>query len=129
MPHLILAGALRGDVVAEKLETQVFHWGRAVLKIDQSWCRADCRAVLVEGVVVEYSRPLHPLLLIKLEADSVHLSLCPLAPVERTPAVQRLLALCAAKLQALGGGPVVATNLSQDLYEDLGLSLELDDSA
>ncbi|MCK5375878.1 MAG: hypothetical protein KAJ97_02275 [Acidobacteria bacterium] len=122
MPHLVLAGGVDLERALGGLETEVWRWGRAVLKRDKVWFRADQAAALVEGVVVEHSRPLHPVALIAPHHGDTVVRLWQVAPVERTPAVQRWLALVAADLRKQGAGPLLATNLTGELLEDLQLS-------
>ena len=122
MPHLVLAGGVDLERALGGHEAEVRRWGRAVLKRDQVWFRADGAAALVEGVVVEHSRPLHPVALIAPHHGDTIVRLWKVAPVERTPAVQRWLALMAADLRKQGAGPLLATNLAGELLEDLQLS-------
>jgi hypothetical protein len=97
----------------------VQRWGTAVLKTEAVWCRVDGRAVLVEGVVVEHSRPLHPVAVISESKGLTSVRLWRLAPIERTPAVQRWLASIAAELCRYGAGPLRTTNIAADLWRDL----------
>jgi hypothetical protein len=76
----------------------------------------------VEGVVVEHSRPLHPVAVISVSRGDTSVRLWHLAPVERTPAVQRWLATIASELRRLGSGPLKSTNISDDVWGDLDLS-------
>jgi hypothetical protein len=121
MPHLILSGAMDLERVTSNLGGEIHRWGPAVLKTEASWRRADGLAVLVEGVVVEHSRPLHPVAVISLNHGDTSVRLWQLAPVERTPAVQRWLASIAGELRRLGSGPLKTTNISDELWQDLGL--------
>jgi hypothetical protein len=121
MPHLVLAGCRSAAELMAHLEPVVRRWGRAVLKTESCWLRADGRALLVAGVVVELGRPLHPVALVDCRGSTTVLGLWRLAPVERTPAVQRWLALLAADLCSWGVGPLASTNLSPDLWSDLAL--------
>jgi len=123
MPHLNLAGWRPLDGIVEAFEPSVDRWGRAVLKTAGWWRRHDGRALLVEGVIVELSRPLHPVALVTEHHGDTAVRLWPTVPVERTRAVQRWLAVLAFKLQARGSGPVVRTNLPQELLEGLGLQM------
>jgi hypothetical protein len=97
----------------------VYRWGRAVLKTEDCWLRADDGAVLVEGVVVEHSRPLHPVAIISPREGSTTVRLWPTAPVERTRPVQRWLAMVAVELIQLGLPRIVATNLAEEVVIDL----------
>jgi len=92
MPHIILSGTLDLETVASSLDGEVQRWRAAVLKNEASWRRSDGLAVLVEGVVIEHSRPLHPVAVITQGHGDTSVRLWRLAPVERTPAVQRWLA-------------------------------------
>lgn len=119
MPHVILLRSLPAREVSLGLRPAVRRWGAAVLKIERCWVRQDELAVLVEGVVVEHSRPLHPVALVEPHREGTIVRLWPLAPIERTAAVQRWLALIAADLCCLGLGPLVGTNLAAELWSDL----------
>lgn len=122
MPHLVLCGEIRLEDVAPRIGGEVQRWGPAVLKTETTWCRSDGSALLVEGVVVEHSRPLHPVAVISNNRGDTSIRLWRLAPVERTAAVQRWLATVAAELRCFGGGRLKTTNISDDLWKDLGLT-------
>jgi hypothetical protein len=121
MPHLILEGKLDLASTIGGISHDVRRWGPAVLKTEMEWRRGDDLAFLVEGVVVEHSRPLHPVAVISEHHGDTSVRLWRLAPVERTPAVQRWLALIAGELRRLGAGPLKTTNIAADLWNDLGL--------
>lgn len=121
MPHLILDRAVDLERVAAELPREARRFGTAVLKTTESWRRADGAAVLVEGVVVEHSRPLHPVAVVALARGGTSVRLWDRVPVERTVAVQRWLALLAVDLRALGAGGLRVTNLAAELTADLGL--------
>jgi hypothetical protein len=121
MPHIILSGTLDLETVASSLDGEVQRWRAAVLKNEASWRRSDGLAVLVEGVVIEHSRPLHPVAVITQGHGDTSVRLWRLAPVERTPAVQRWLASIAGELQRLGAGPMKTTNIADELLHDLDL--------
>jgi len=123
MPHLDLAGWQSLETVTSAFDPTVDRFGRAVLKTAGWWLRHDAQALLVEGVIVELSRPLHPVALVSKHHGNTAVRLWPTVPVERTRAVQRWLALLASRLQAKGLGPVVRTNLPAELLEGLGLKL------
>lgn len=119
MPHVVLEGTLDCRQVVDRLPRQVYRWGRAVLKTEECWLRADAAAVLVEGVVVEHVRPLHPVAILASRDGLATVRLWPTAPVERTRPVQRWLALLAVELVALGLGPVVSSSLAEGVVGDL----------
>lgn len=121
MPHLVFSGLL--DFGAVSLEPEVHRWGRAVLKTDACWLRADEAAMLVEGVVVEFSRPLHPVAVAAHHREETTLRLWKTASVERTRPVQRWLCLVAVELQRYGAGPVRVTNIPSELWQDLELAV------
>jgi hypothetical protein len=124
MPHLVIRGSIDVARVAENLELDVVRWGRAVLKTGEVWVRADQEAVLIDGVVVELVRPLHPVAMVSHRDGGTVIRLWPVVEVERTPAVQRWLAVIAQRLQRLGGGAVHTTNLGGDILDGLDLELE-----
>ena len=120
MPHIILRGEIDPEQVVEDFLPEVHRWDRAVLKLADSWLRKDRRAILVEGVVVELSRPLHPVILVGVQEGETHLRLWSRVDVERTWPVQRLLAVCAAGLvsyESVGG--TLSTNIPEQLWRDL----------
>ena len=121
MPHVILDGKVGFEAVASSLGGDAQRWRAAVLKNEASWLRSDGLAVLVEGVVIEHSRPLHPVAVITQSHGDTSVRLWRLAPVERTPAVQRWLASIAGELRRLGAGPIKKTNIADDLLHDLEL--------
>ena len=121
MPHLILSGTLDLETAASSLDGEAQRWRAAVLKSEASWRRSDGLAVLVEGVVIEHSRPLHPVAVITQSHGDTSVRLWRLAPVERTPAVQRWLASVASDLQRHGAGPLKSTNIADELLHDLDL--------
>lgn len=123
MPHVILEGAVDLGGISQSLSREVRRWGPAVLKTEEVWCRSDGSALLIEGVVVEHSRPLHPIAVISLHHSDTSIRLWRLGVVERTPAVQRWLACLAADLQSLGAGRISKTNLPDSLLDDLDLSV------
>ena len=121
MPHLVLAGGLELEAVV--LPQEVQRWGRAVIKTEGSWRRCGGEALLIEGVVVEFARPLRPVALVAPHHGDTIVRLWPVAPVERTHAVQRWLGLLAVALQRQGAGPLTLTNIPVDLWHDLGLAV------
>jgi hypothetical protein len=121
MPHLVFSGRL--DLSAASLDPKVHRWGRAVLKTDACWLRADEAAMLVEGVVVEFSRPLHPVAVAAHHHGETTLRLWKTVAVERTRPVQRWLCLVALELQRCGAGPVRMTNIPSELWRDLELQV------
>ena len=124
MPHLILDGEMNLERVADELpREEVRRWGTAVLRFEDVWRRSDGLAVLVEGVVVEHSRAVHPVAIVTTGRGTTSIRLWRLAPVERTPAVQRWLAVVAAELRRLGGGGLKTTNLADEVVVDLALSV------
>jgi hypothetical protein len=121
VPHLVLKGRFEGSRLSALGERPVHRWRRAVLKIEDQYRRNDGAAVLVEGVVVEFSRPLHPVALVAARGEDTIVRLWSRVEVERTEAVQRWLAVIALELQRQGAGPVTTTNIPEELWSDLGL--------
>jgi hypothetical protein len=121
MPHAILEGVVALEEVVRNLDGTAKKWGPAVLKTEGAWLRSDGLAVLVEGVVVEHSRPLHPVAVITRTGDDTSVRLWRLAPVERTPAVQRWLASIADEVTRFGAHSVKSTNIAAELWQGLDL--------
>lgn len=121
MPHIVLEGAVDLDVVCRRLDLAVERWGRAVIKTADKWRRSDGGAMLVDGVVVELGRPLHPVAVVAHRDGDTVIRLWPVVEVERTAAVQRWLAVIANGIQGLGGGAVVTTNIGADILHGLDL--------
>lgn len=126
MPHLVLRGPVDLQRAADGLDPGVSRWGRAVIKTGDRWRRTDGQAVLVEGVVVELARPLHPVALVSIRDHDTVVRLWPVVGVERTAAVQRWLAVLAVGLQAIGGGAVRTTNIGAEIIVGLDLEIDLD---
>jgi hypothetical protein len=125
MPHLVLRGTIDLARLAADSEPGVARWRLAVLKTGDAWFRSDGNAVLIEGVVVEHTRPLHPVAAVALRDGDTIIRLWPVVPVERTPAVQRWLAVLARRLQDRGGGAVRTTNIGLEILDGLGLEMDL----
>ena len=121
MPHLVLNGPFVPTRMATLVGTEVHRWRRAVIKTENVWTRRDGQAALVEGVVVEFSRPLHPVAVVASRGEDTAIRLWSRAPVERTEPVQRWLCLIAVELQKAGAGGVLTTNIPEDLWSDLEL--------
>ncbi len=113
MPHVIRAG--RADLRAAWLHLPrgPWRWGTAVARVEGCFLASDERSLVVSGVVIEYSRPLHPAVLISHREDGTAVHLWPALPVERTEGVKRFLAQVARELTAFGAGSVVTTNLAE----------------
>jgi hypothetical protein len=80
--------------------------------------------MLIDGVVVELVRPLHPVALVSIRDGDTVVRLWPVVEVERTAAVQRWLAVIAGGLQQLGGGAVHTTNIGADVLDGLDLTID-----
>jgi hypothetical protein len=106
---------------ATGIQTEANRWGRAVLKTEGWWTRSDGQAVLVEGVIVEFSRALHPLAVIAPHHGDTAVRLWPYLELERTKALQRWLALIAGDLQKGGAGVLKKTNISDEILDGVGL--------
>ena len=121
MPHLVFEGEMDLEDLVGGIPRSVHRWGTAVLKTESIWCRSDGRALLVEGVVVENSRAVHPVALIATARGTTSVRLWQQAPVERTPAVQRWLAVLAGDVCGLGAGALQTTNMGDEILEGLAL--------
>jgi hypothetical protein len=123
MPHLVLTGPVGLEDLSSLVEGEVHRWRRAVLKTECCWIRGDERAALVEGVVVEFSRPLHPVAVVAARGGDTTVRLWSRVTVERTEAVQRWLCVIAVGLQRIGAGPVQTTNIPEEIWGDLDLQV------
>ena len=121
MPHLILDGAVDLQRAIEALPGEARRWRTAVLKTTGVWISADAGALLVEGVVVEHSRPLHPVAHVTVADGQTKIRLWDVVPVERTPAVQRWLAELGRDLQAAGSVTLRTNNLAAGIIDDFDL--------
>jgi hypothetical protein len=113
MPHVIRAGVADLGAAWRGLPREPWRWGLAVGRVEGCYLADDGRALLVAGVIVEYGRPLHPVVVVTLRGGQTAVHLWPPAAVERTEAVKRLLAQVARELTAFGAGEIVTTNLGE----------------
>lgn len=88
--------------------------GSAVARIEGRFLSSSRRELLLQAVVVEFGRPLHPVLLVSLRHDGTAVHLWDVVRVERTQAVKGLVALVARELARFGAGEVRSTNLKLD---------------
>jgi len=121
VPHLILKGGADLAGLAGVFDATAHRWGRVILKVEDCWIRSDGAALLVEGVVVEFSRPLHPVALVAPHYENTIVRLWARNAVERTGAVQRWLSIVAAQLCAASGLNLHTTNIPEDIFGDLDL--------
>ena len=119
MPHVVLAGKLDMSAAAQAIDSTVRRWGRAVIKNEACWVRSDGEGLLVQGVVVEYSRPLHPVALLAHHHGDTMVRLWPPVSVEKTEPVQRWLVHIAATLVGEGLASFKGTNITEALWRDL----------
>jgi len=111
MPHVIRSGTADLAAAWRQLPHGPWRWGTAVARVEGCYLGRDAAALLVAGVVVEYGRPLHPVVLVTRGAETTSVHLWPAMTVERTDGVKRLLAQVARELAAFGAGEVVTTNI------------------
>ena len=111
MPHVIRAGRTDLEAAWRALPTGPWRWSQAVARIEGRYLGHDGLALLVAGVVVEFGRALHPVVLVTHREDATAVHLWPAAAVERTDAVKRFLATVAEALTGFGAGDVVSTNI------------------
>ncbi len=121
MPHLVFEGELDLEKLSREIPKAVYRWGTAVLKTENVWCRADGLALLVEGVVVEFSRAVHPVAVVATARGTTGVRLWRQVHVERTPAVQRWLAVLATDIHRFGGGALQTTNVGEEILAGLEL--------
>jgi hypothetical protein len=112
MPHVIRSGLADLSAAWRELPRGPWRWEATVARVEGCFLGPAAAALLVAGVVVEYGRPLDPVLLVTRGADTTSVHLWPVVPVERTEGVKRLLAQVAQELPAYGAGEVATTNLA-----------------
>jgi hypothetical protein len=111
MPLVIRSGAADLTAAWRQLPHGPWRWGTAVARVEGCYLGHDAVTLLVAGVVVEYGRALHPVVLVSRGDDTTSVHLWPAVAVERTDGVKRLLAQIARDIVGFGAGPVVTTNL------------------
>ncbi|HVN74794.1 MAG TPA: hypothetical protein VMT19_00655 [Thermoanaerobaculaceae bacterium] len=109
---MIRSGLADLEAAWRELPRGPWRWGAAVARAEGCYLGRDAATLLVAGVVVEYGRPLHPVVLVSRGADTTSVHLWPALPVERTEGVKRFLAQVARALDSFGAGPVVTTNIA-----------------
>ncbi len=117
MPHLICAGRADLGSAWRGLAGGPWRWGNVVARVEGRFLAPEGTSLLVAGVVVEYGRPLHPVVLVAQSQEGTSFHLWPPVPVERTEGVKRFLVQVAREMSAFGAGTVLRTNIP-DLLED-----------
>jgi len=115
MPHVVRSGHVDLAAAWRELPWGPWRWGTTVARVEGCFLGRSEGALLVAGVVVEYGRPLHPVVMITYRGNDTSAHLWSAAEVERTDAVKRFLAQVASDLTAFGAGVVVATNIPDEL--------------
>lgn len=118
MPHVIRAGRIDLRAAWSALPVGPWRWGQAIGRVEGCYLAREEKALLVAGVVVEYGRPLHPVVLITHQGANTAFHLWPNAQVERTDAVKRLLAEVARSATQLGCAEILQTNLTEYLHDN-----------
>ena len=113
MPHVIRSG--RADLTGawRGLPGGPWRWGSVVARTEGRYLAPQGNALLIAGVVVEYGRPLHPVVIVAHSGEDTSFHLWPAAPVERTLGVKRFLARVTREMEAFGAGPVLRTNIAE----------------
>jgi len=115
MPHVVRSGRVDLARAWRELPWGPWRWGGAVARVEGCFLGRGDGALLVAGVVVEYGRPLHPVVIVTHRGEDTSVHLWSPAEVERTAAVRRFLARIAAELVPFGAGAVVTTNVPEEL--------------
>ena len=115
MPHVVCRGKVDLEAAWRGLPWGPWRWGAAVARVEGCFLGRGGGALLVAGVVVEYGRPLHPVVMVTYRGDDTSVHLWSAAEVERTGAVKLFLARVASDLAAFGAGEVVVTNIAAEL--------------
>lgn len=119
MPHVILFG--QADLVSawQEFPAGPFRLGNAVARVEGRFLSSSQRELLLEAVVVEFGRPLRPVILVSLRQEGTAVHLWDVVRVERTEAVKALMALVAQELSRFGAGELRSTNLKAELFTAL----------
>lgn len=115
MPHVILSGQADLARAWHEFPPGPFRLGNAVARVEGRFLSSSQRELLLEAVVVEFGRPLHPVVLVSLRQEGTAVHLWDVVRVERTEAVKALVALVARELSRFGAGKVRSTNLKPEL--------------
>ena len=115
MPHVVRAGRVDLEAAWRGLPWGPWRWGAAVARVEGCFLGRGDGALLVAGVVVEYGRPLHPVVMVSYRGADTSVHLWSASEVERTEAVKRFLARVALELTAFGAGEVITTNIPGEL--------------
>jgi len=111
MPHVIRTGHADLAAAWRDLPMGPWRWVNVVARAEGCYLGADGTSLLVAGVVVEYGRPLHPVVVVSIGRQRTSCHLWPAAAVERTEGVKRFLAQVAREMATFGAGPVATTNI------------------
>jgi hypothetical protein len=111
MPHIVCAGHADLAAAWRGLPRGPWRWGTVVARAEGCYLAPDGTSLLVAGVVVEYGRPLHPVVVVSHSRGDTSLHLWSAVHVERTEGVKRFLAQVAREMSGFGTGAVVTTNI------------------
>ncbi len=112
MPHVIRAGTADLTAAWRDLPRGPWRWGTAVARVEGCYLGAGAVSLLVAGVVVEFGRPIHPIVVVTTGVGGTTAAhLWSVVAVERTDGVKRFLAQVARELAGFGAGEVVTTNI------------------
>lgn len=116
MPHVVLRGLVTIQQAWQHLPQGPWRWGAAIARVET--CLLDRRglALLVAGVVVEYGRSRHPVVMVGHRRGSTTVHLWSTTNVEATWGVRRLLVQVARELAPFGAGPLESTDL-RDVWD------------
>jgi hypothetical protein len=111
MPHIICTG--HADLTAAwcGLTRGPWRWGNLIVRAEGCYLAPDGASLLVAGVVVEYGRALHPVVVVSHCGDGTSFHLWSAVHVERTEGVKRFLAQVVREMSGFGAGEVITTNI------------------
>ena len=119
MPHVIRRGLVNIHQAWQHLPRGPWQWGEAIARIETCFLDRRGLALLVAGVVVEFGRSRHPVVMVGHRRASTTVHLWSTAGVEVTEGVRRLLVQVARELEPFGAGPLESTDL-QDMWRASG---------
>ncbi len=119
MPHVILSGKADLAKAWQEFPQGPFRLGNAVARVEGRFLSSSRRELLLEAVVVEFGRPLHPVILVSHRQEGTAVHLWDVVRVERTEAVKAFVALVARELVPFGAGQVRTTNLKPEVLSGI----------
>ncbi len=112
MPHVVVAGSITPEAVAECLEPVMERTEQGVLKADKAYLALDKQSIVIEALAIEGGNKQSFLAMVQGRPDGVVVRLHPLVDPEKTDGVKRILALIGRQIkEKFEGASFGETNL------------------